>query len=467
LSRRHRHINREFSNSYAELAAGIKLMTGGSQLSDYGTIGYANNYSLITINRIILTYLYTGNSIFQRAIQIPVQDAISKGVEIESGEVGNDEIKEILDDWDDYHCWDTILDTFTWGRLFGGGGVVINTEQDPEEKLDIDSLHNGKIAFYDADRWILTMTGSAFEDIENQYLDLGSSDYYFIYGQKIHRSRVMACRGKKAPAYIRRQLKGWGMSVAECLIRDLNNYLKTDDVLYEILDESKLDVYYIKDLASKLINPGGVQAVRQRVQTMNEIKNYLNAIVMDINDKYDQKTLNFAGLAEVKRENRIGIAGAVNMPVTKLFGISAAGFNSGEDDIENYNAMIESEIRTKIKPIVKKILKILFIRRYGYVPTFEIKFPSLRILSSVDEESVKASKTNRIIALYQAGILNHPQSIEMAKKENIITIDVDESAIPDKAEQPNGDQPQNPIPQIGIKRANAIKPNFNQMLLKG
>ena len=30
----------------------------------------------------------------------------------------------------------------------------------------------------------------------------------------------------------------------------------------------------------------------------------------------------------------------LKMPITKLFGISAAGFSSGEDDIENYNSMI-------------------------------------------------------------------------------------------------------------------------------
>lgn len=458
-----RNHKKTYDNSLAELAVGVRtssLLTGGSQLSDYGTIGFSNNYSMITLNRIVLTYMYTGNGIFQRAVQVPILDAISKGMEIESHEVGNEEITEILELWDDMGCWDIILDAFTWSRLFGGGGIVINTEQDPEEELDLNNLKNAKIRFYDADRWLLTTTGSAFNDIENKFLDLQDAEKFYVYGQAVHKSRVLPMRGKKAPSYIRRQLKGWGMSVAESMIRDMNNYLKTDEVLYEILDESKLDVYYINNLSNKLLNAGGVNQILTRMQYVNEIKNYLNAIVLDATDKYEQKTLNFTNLADIKRENRIGIAGAVNMPVTKLFGMSATGFNAGEDDIENYNAMVESEIRTKIRPICKKMLKILFAQKYGYIPSFNVNFPSLRILSSVDEEAVKTSKTNRIIGMFQSGLLNGPKAMEMIKKEKLVTIDVDEDAVPDKPLQPNEDQSIEqikPTMPVTVKRANKIK----------
>jgi uncharacterized protein len=466
-----KRIQRVLSNSLAELSAGIRtssLLTGGSQLSDYGTIGFSNNYSMITLNRIVLTYMYTGNGIFQRAIQIPILDAISKGMEIESSEVGHEEIEEIMELWEIMGCWDIILDAFTWSRLFGGGGIVINTEQDPEEELNFNNIYGKKIKFYDADRWILTTTGSAFKDVENIYSDLLDVSKFYLYGQAIDKSRIIPIRGKKAPAYIRRQLKGWGMSVAESLIRDMNNYLKTDEVLYEILDESKLDIYYIQGLANKLLQAGGTSAIQQRLQVANEIKNYLNALLLDANDKYEQKTLGFAGLAEIKRENRIGIAGAVNMPVTKLFGISAAGFNSGEDDIENYNAMVESEIRSKIKHPIKTMLKVLFANKYGYIPNFTIKFPSLRILSAVDEENVKTSKTNRILSLFERGLLNGQKSMEMLKKEGIITIDIDENAIPDKPLSPNGEENKVDTTPINITKAKAIKPNqFNVMIKRG
>jgi phage-related protein (TIGR01555 family) len=447
-------FNKAYTNSMVELATIVRastIATGGSALSDYGTISNANNYSLITLNRIILTYLYTGNGIFRRAIQVPVLDAISKGIEIESDEASQDDIDEILD-WficinkDDFNnennnLWNVILNYFTWTRLYGGGGILINTDQDPTTKFNIKSINQyTPLAFYDVDRWMFSSPQSVVTNVEDFYLQYGNSDKYYIYGQELHKSRVIISTGRKAPSYVRRQLKSWGLSEAEAMIRDLNNYIKTSDVLYEILDESKIDVYYIQNLASKLVTSGGTKAIQSRIQAANELKNYLNALLLDANDKWEQKQIQFGGLAEVQRENRIGIAACLNMPVTKIFGMSAAGFNSGEDDIENYNAMVDSEIRPKIQPVIKSLLNIGFQKLFGYIPKYKIKFPSLRILSSVDEENVKTAKTNRILSLFQGGLLNGKQAMQMLKKESIITIEVDENTVPDKPIPPNGEE---------------------------
>jgi hypothetical protein len=455
-----KRFSKTYSNSMVDLAAMTRvsmLATGGSMLSDYGTISASNNYSLITLNRIILTYFYTGNGIFKRAIQVPVMDALSKGIEIESSEASQEDIDEILE-WfecinpDDFNnennnLWTVIANAYIWTRLYGGGGVVVNSEQDPTKPFDLKSINQkSKLAFYDIDRWMLISPDSVVKNVEDVYYDFhGHNDKYFLYGQEIHKSRVLIATGRKAPSYVRRILKSWGLSEAEAMIRDLNNYLKTDDVLYEILDESKIDVYYIKDLANKLATNGGTNNIKTRIQASNQLKNYLNALLMDLNDKYEQKQIGFAGLAEIKRENRIGIAACLNMPVTKLFGMSAAGFNSGEDDIENYNSMIDSEIRPKLKPLIMGLLKIGFQFKFGYVPQFKIKFPSLRNLSSMDEETVKTSKSNRILTWYDRGIITAPKAVEMAKKEGLITIEVDEKTIPDKPLPPNGQEGVKPI----------------------
>jgi len=436
-------FNRIYNNSITELAAMARIAnmtTGTAQLSEYGTISAANNYSLITLNRIILTYLFSGNGIFQRAVQVPILDAISKGIEIESDEVSADEIEAVMEWWESNNLWDVILNFYTWSRLYGGGGIVINTDQDSSKPLEISKLNKDSLLdFYDIDRWVLQHSQSPIENIEDVFMSFGNIESFHIYGQEIHKSRMILSTGKKAPYYIRRQLRGWGMSVAESMIRDLNNYIKTDDVLYEILDESKLDVYYIKDLSQKLLTNGGVSNIKKRLEASNEIKSYLNALLMDINDKYEQKTLAFAGLAEVKRENRYGIAACLNMPVTKIFGMSAAGFSSGEDDLENYNSMVESEIRPKLKPAIKQLMQIGFQVLYGYIPSFKIKFPPLRILSETDQETVRTSKQNRILQWFDRGILSAPKCVEMAKKDGLITIEVDENTIPEKPLPPSGD----------------------------
>ncbi|MGB3151367.1 MAG: anti-CBASS Acb1 family protein, partial [Maribacter sp.] len=280
--------NQRINNGLADVSAGLgalNSMTGGSFLSSYNTQAFSNNYSLLTLNRIILTYMYTGNGIFQTAVQLPIQDAIGKGIEIESGQLDNDDINKVLEYWEEKGIWTTILDYMTWVRLFGGGALLVNTNQDPEKPLSIKNLSKTELEFYDLDRWQLDTNVANFDDWES-YINSGDqNEQILLYGQSIHESRFLRGKGKKAPHYVRRQLRGWGMSEGERMIRDLNLYLKTQDATFELIDEAKIDVYKIDGLAQKMMQKGGTASITSRIQTANEIKNYVNAIVLDAKEE--------------------------------------------------------------------------------------------------------------------------------------------------------------------------------------
>lgn len=442
-NKRHRNANRAMNNSLTEMVAGIRMaatVTGGSNLSSYGGVAYANNYSLLTINRIILTYLYSTNGIFQTAIQVPIQDAISKGIELESDEMDNTDIQEVLTFWESEGWWEKVLDYWTWVRLYGGGALLINTNQDPKEELDMNDLHRKPLELYDIDRWQIDTNAAYFDDYETLFTSGDEKEFFYLWGSPIHKTRFVRGRNKRAPSYIRRQLRGWGMSEGERMIRDLNLYLKTQDVLYEILDESKIDVYHIEGLANKMLTTGGTDAITRRVQAANELKNYLHSIVLDTKETFEQKTMAFSGLAEVMRENRIGIAGALRIPVTKLFGVSSSGFNSGEDDLEQYNQMVESEIRSKMLPSIRTLMEVSMAHLWGYVPKFSLKWPAMRVLTEMDEAVVYSAKQDRILQLYDRGLLDSKEAMQLAKKEGLITIETkgEKGLLPPQPTPPNG-----------------------------
>lgn len=442
-----KHARQAIDNSLTELVGAVRLasqLTGGSTLSSYGTIGFSNNYSLITLNRIILTYLYTGNGIFQTAIQLPIQDAISKSIEIDSGEMSSEDIDEIMEWWEKNELWDVILNYFTWVRLYGGGAIIINSNQDPSSPLNLKGLQNSPIDFYDVDRWQIDSGSAGYKD--DVFSDYWNQEYFYLYGEKIHHSRVLRSRGKRAPSYVRRQLRGWGMSEGERMIRDLNLYLKTQDVLYEILDESKIDVYKIKGLANKLLTRGGTSSIARRVQAANEIKNYVNALVLDVEEEFEQKSMTFTGVAEVMNQNRMNVSAAMRFPMTKLFGLSASGFNTGESDLENYNMMVDSEVRPKLRPTVRKLLNIGMVKCFGYIPTYNFTFPSLRVLSAVDEESIKSSQLNRALTLYDRGLIDSKEVAEISRKNKIIEIETkaEQGLIAPQPMPPNGSESVDP-----------------------
>ena len=402
----------ELRNTLADLVPGPGTgLSGTNPLDNFETLALNNRYASLTINRLILSYLYTEHGIIQTAIEQPVQDALRGGLDITSTELDADDIKELQDYLEQENVLGIFADALIWKRLFGGAGLIINTGEPPDTPFDINELTElQRLEFYAADRWELNSQNRA-------------ADWYMFYNVRLHSSRVLQFIGKKAPSAIRPQLAGWGMSECERMVRDLNSYLKNKNVIFDLLDEAKIDVYRIKGFNAKLMTAAGTAQVKRRIELGNQLKNYNNALIMDTLDEYEQKTQTFSGLAEMVKENRIGIAAAVKMPMTKLFGLSASGFNSGEDDLENYNAMVETEIRTPSRPQLRTVLQLCCLKLFGFKPDFHFKFKPLRVMSEDQEEQIKTSRQNRINSLYQMNLINSKEHADAMRAFDLMPIE--------------------------------------------
>lgn len=392
------------------LAGFTQSLMGQSNLTSFNPIYQNNIYAPATINWTMLMYMYKTHGIIQTAIDMPVLDALRGGLELHSDQLDQDDLSEIEDKLEEDGIMETIGDAFIWARLFGGGALIINSEADRMSPLEDDPL-DGQLEFYDACRWEL--------GAERR---IPANGKYNFYGKELDQSRVMTIVGKRAPFIIRNQLSDWGMSEIERMIEDFNNYIRNRNVIYELLNEAKVDVYKLKNLNSQLASSTGTNLTVSRVQFANQIKNFSNALVLDKEDDYEQKQVTFAGLADMMVENRIGIASALRMPLSKIFGISAAGFNSGEDDIENYNAMVESEVRQPMKKIIRTVLRLIVKNLHGEDLDINFKFKPLRILSAKDEEDIKRSKSDRYLAMFDRMLINSKEVGEMCQKDNLAPI---------------------------------------------
>lgn len=403
----------------------------GAQLSQTDTLYRNNRWYLISNYRQLLSELYVEHGIVQTLVDQPVDDAFRSGFEMKTGELDANDIEQVMVYCERHRVIENIMQAGKWARLFGGGAIIILTDQNPMMPLDIKSIKpDTPLEFRAVDLWELYFTQQNLEgDVNvNGAEGLDDNEFYDYYGHRVHSSRVMRMTGKAAPSFVRPRLRGWGMSELERLIRSLNQYMKNQDVIFELLDEAKIDVYKIKGFNSALLNAGGTNAIAKRIQGANIIKNYNHALTMDKEDDYAQKQINFTGLAEVLIQIRQGIAADLKMPVTKLFGISAAGFNSGEDDIENYNSMIEGEIRSKIKFIVVDVLQIVCQKVLGYMPEdLQIIFNPLRILNAKEEEEVKNHQYNRVASAYQLGLIADTEAKHAINRDSLLPVEIDET----------------------------------------
>lgn len=399
----------QLQNSFTGLVSGI---TGQSNLASFNPAFQNNIYAPLTINWTLLMYMYKTHGIIQTMIDMPVLDALRGGLEIHSDQLDQEDIGRLDDALEADGVLDAVGDAFIWARLFGGGALIVNTEESYDQELSTDEIAEGaKVEFYDACRWEL---GSAQR--------IPTNGFYDFYGKKIHQSRVLTVVGKRAPFILRAQLSDWGMSEMERVLEDFNGYLRGKNVVYELMDEAKVDVYRLEGLKGQLASSTGTAITQNRIQTMNQLKNYNSALIMDSKDEYVQKQITFAGLSDMLAENRIGIASALRMPLSKIFGISAAGFNSGEDDIENYNAMVESEVRQPMKRVLRKVLDLKVRSLFGADLDFDFKFKPLRILSAKDEEEIKRSKSERTLQLYDRMLISSREVGEAVQADNLMPV---------------------------------------------
>ena len=395
-------------NSFGGLIS--SLYPDQSGITSIEPIAANNVYTPVTLNYNMLTYWYKSDGILQSIIDGPVDDALRGGLEFETKEMDDDDMDEFNEDLDRMGFYAVSKATEIWARLYGGAGLIVYVDgENPAKPLNLKTMQGKTIRFYAAYRWELI---SPTRD----------SETYNFYGNTIHSSRVITVAGKEPPGIIKWMLQGWGMSECESLVQPINIFKRNMNAVYDLLKEAKVDVYQFERFNATLATQRGMNQLVNRIQLMNRAKSNSNAVLLDSKDSFTQKQMTFSGLAAIWQENRINLCSTVRMPVTKLFGTSAAGFNSGEDDIENYNGMIESDIRDHMRPMLRAALDILMIAKFGSVLDLKFKFKTLRVLTAEAEEQIKTSKSNRFRQAYQDGLISQEEYASLMHKEGLMPI---------------------------------------------
>lgn len=405
---------------------------GNAAASQPWEIANNNSYNLISLQRVMLTYAYVLHGPLRTLVDQPVYDAFRGGVTIKSDEVSPEEIEELHKELKKLKVEKRVVEAMRWDRLFGGAGIVINTNQDFSTPFNIDKIkEDTKLEFIAGDRWELVWSG----------IPVSANASFNYYGKKIHQSRVVRIVGETPPSLVKQRLQGWGMSTIECVIREISAYFKNNNVIFELLDEAKIDVWKIKGFNAQVLSQLAQNKTAKRIQMATWMKNFLNAITLDKEDDYEQKTMTFTGLADMLEQIRIGIAAAVRMPMAKIFGLAAKGFASGEDDIENYNAIVENE-RDKADDILEVIVPIVMMKKWGFVPDdWSTEWKPLRVLSAEQEQNVLNAKFGRYSSLYSQGILTPQEYCEVLKQEKILLIETEVS---------KGADPEPPMNAMGM-----------------
>lgn len=391
---------------------------------------------LLSLQYIPLANTYKSNGFAATVVDLPVSDAFRDGgFEIDSDTLSADEIQQLEEKMSDCNDIEILKDCLRWGRLYGGGCILINTDQGHDTPFNPETIKGKEVEFLAVDRWqCIPLAQSLF--LADQFM---LQDNLHNEGKEIifDKSRVLTFTGKTQPYYLRNLLQGWGASVFEDVIPQLNQYLKANSVILELLDEAKIDILKISGLSDLLMSSEGEAVVRRRVDIAAANKNYKSMLTMDANDDYDQKQLSFGSVDQMLEKIFLLICSCLRIPYSKIFGRGASGFSSGEDDLENYNAMINSEIRVPATRILKQMIDIRCYQLFGRkIPDLTITWKPLRVMTEKEQQEIETQKINSYIQLLQAGILSPKQVAEKLAVEKIVALSDEEiNALSDEVQE--------------------------------
>lgn len=376
---------------------------------------------LLTLSYIPLANTYKSNGFAKLAVDLPVSDCFRDGGYIlNSSTLSAEELQE-LQDYMEEHDTEVIKQCLRWGRLYGGGLVICNTEQQPDTPFNPKTIYKKDVEFYACDRWqcVPNSDNVNMADsfcLQDNFLEEQTGNLFTF-----DKSRVKVFVGEVQPYYLRNLLQGWGASIFETIIPQLNQYLKANSVILELLDEAKIDILKIFELSSVLSSPGGEAAIKKRAEIFAQQKNYKNMGVMDTQDDYIQKTMSFSGLNELLEKIFLLICSSIRIPYSKCFGRGNNGFSSGLDELENYNAMIMSELRVPANSLIKWMANIRCCQLFGRpIDDLTITWKPLLVMSEEQKQQINSQKINSYVQLLQAGVITPKQVAKQLTQDEII-----------------------------------------------
>lgn len=322
----------------------------------------------------------------------------------------------------------SILQALKWGRLYGGAGAVVIIEGHEnilDEPLDYDSIMPGAFkGLIVSDRWSgLFPSSEIIDNISSP--DFGLPKYYQWFLEsgdsiKVHHSRVLRFTGRELPYLERYAENNWGASEVEVVFDELKKRDNTSWNIAQLIFLANLRVYKMSDLGEMLaIGDEKSKIELYNVLSMqNQLMNNMGMCVMNKEDDFQTHQYTFAGLNDIYQSFMLDISGAAEIPVTKLFGRSPAGLSAtGESDMQNYYDLIDQKQESQLGPIFDKMLPIMFMSEFGYIPDdLDWTFNPIANQSEDELANIVDKKTNAIINVVNAGIISQKTALKELKQ---------------------------------------------------
>jgi phage-related protein (TIGR01555 family) len=379
-----------FSNPAARLGVGTANLLNATE---YTSERMTQNYNL-------MNSLYRGNWVVQKIIDTIPSDIVRPWIKL-TGDIPPEQSELFERTISRTHVKKALIDGMRWGRLYGGavGLILLRGDDNLSEPLDLNRVMPQSFkGLYIIDRWNgVVPSGELVDNILSP--DFGLPKYYDIqsvegsFRARVHHTRILRFLGRELPLIERIAEQYWGESEVEAVYEEITKHDNVSHNIVSLTFRANLFFKTVDGLTQMLSTTSG-KVQRDFWQTLlaqSELMSNQGLGLLERGDDVKNFTYTFAGLSDIYDSIMMDLAGAANMPVTKLFGRSPAGMNAtGESDLQNYYDHCESQREMHLMPHLEKLVPIIALSSWGSDNDTQFTFNPIRPKTDKDvDESLK------------------------------------------------------------------------------
>lgn len=355
----------------------INVLTGLGGAKDRTTAAQVGPICLLTVPE--LDRLYHGEDLPNKIVAKLPDEAFRVGFK-----TGNAQLDEECTYW---NAAGKLCEADKWGRLYGGGAIFLGLSDRlgcQHEPVDLACVGQGDLHFLHVlDRWEMSPgTYGKDGEIETYMITpltvgTGSGSELPPPGTRVHRSRLILFGGAHTSSRWRAMNGGFDLSVIQRVHDILRDEGQSWRSIMNLLSDLSQAVFAINGLVDMISN-GQKNVLLDRMEIVNMARSVNRAVLID----KDGETFNHVGAQNITGVEPLllalwqRVAGAVDIPMTELFGMSPAGLNAtGESDRAMMYARANKH-RQDITPQVRRLARCLA-RNAGMAPPDAIVWPSL------------------------------------------------------------------------------------------
>ena len=406
-----------YQNALAGLGEASPLLSGGTWIRNG-----------VTADVQLLTTLYRESWLAKRIIDMPSEDMTRAWIRINT-DLDADDRRMIDRAMKTHNIRQELTDAIRWARLYGGS-LAVMVIRGEEEFLD-QPLYLSTL-MPDSFRGLLvldrtsgvTPSISLVSDLDDP--DYGLPEYYEVELPaedhrliRVHHSRALRFVSRPLPWSETVHEGYWGASELEHIWEELQKRSATSANIAQLVFRANVTTLKMGNFGETLAvgTPSQRARLLQVIEEENRIRTSFGLQLLSKDDNLENHPYSFGGLAEIYELFMMDMAGAAEIPATRLFGRSPQGMNAtGEADMKNYYEKIAQLQENMLRPALDRLLPVMFVSTLGFRPEeLDYVFEPLATQDPQERATILATMASTVTGLYTAGLLDREEALRQLK----------------------------------------------------